>query len=149
LLRNKIERDLWSGGNLDETEQDLEEEKRAAQLERYQKQDRQYHQTELRLLENLVALVRKEITNNTLTVDNLAHRMALSKRQLYRKCKELTGLTPAQLMREIRLQEARALLEDEHVTTVNELIHEVGFQNSGYFSKLYEERFGRRPSDYI
>jgi signal transduction histidine kinase/DNA-binding response OmpR family regulator len=152
LLRNKIERDLWSGNSfaaVPPNSEDHVEKFPSNRLEPFQKDDRTYHKYELMLLEKIVRFVNDQLTNNTMTVDDLAHHLALSTRQLYRKCKELTGLTPAHLIREIRLDEARKMLEDNKVQTVSELMHAVGFNSSGYFSKLYEERFGKRPTDYL
>ncbi|MGM0587396.1 MAG: hybrid sensor histidine kinase/response regulator transcription factor [Bacteroidota bacterium] len=149
LLRNKFERDLWIGSEFAREEQadtDTEQTKEpSAEPKIYRKVDRDFQESELELLDKLVDYVNRQLTNTTLTVEDLAFHLNLSKRQLYRKCKELTGLTPAHLIREIRLQRAQSLLEQNKVSHLNELIHAVGYNNSGYFARLYEERFGLKP----
>jgi DNA-binding response OmpR family regulator len=147
LLRNKFERDLWMGSQFErEQEEEAELSKETSREPKiYRKVGREFQESELELLDKLVEYVNKQLTNTTLTVEELAFQLNLSKRQLYRKCKELTGLTPAHLIREIRLQRAQSLLEQNKVSHLNELIHAVGYNNSGYFARLYEERFGVKP----
>ena len=74
--------------------------------------------------------------------------MNMSFRQLQRRVKQVTGLTPIQFQREIKLQEARRLLESGDYQTASEVSYAVGFTNTHHFSKLYEGRFGKKPSEY-
>jgi signal transduction histidine kinase/DNA-binding response OmpR family regulator/tetratricopeptide (TPR) repeat protein len=78
----------------------------------------------------------------------LARLLGLSERTLYRRLGELAGLTPAAWLREQRLHQARALLEAGGSDTVAAVAAAAGFVSAQHFSKLYTERFGRRPSDY-
>jgi len=78
----------------------------------------------------------------------LARLLGLSERTLYRRLGELAGLTPAAWLREQRLHQARELLEAGGSDTVAAVAAAVGFVSAQHFSKLYTERFGRRPSDY-
>ena len=61
--------------------------------------------------------------------------------------KKLTGLSPLNFIKEIRLQQARQLLESRQFATVAEVGYEVGFSDPGYFTKVYFKRFGKRPSE--
>ncbi|MCB0643734.1 MAG: helix-turn-helix transcriptional regulator, partial [Phaeodactylibacter sp.] len=61
----------------------------------------------------------------------------------------ITGMTPKQYQREIQLEAARRLLEQGDCQSVSEVSHSMGFSDAHYFSKLYEKRFGKRPSDYL
>ncbi|MGM0587394.1 MAG: response regulator [Bacteroidota bacterium] len=101
------------------------------------------------LIIQLEELIRDNIDNGNLKVDDLAHQLAISRRQLYRKLKKEIGLTPAEFVKEIRLQHARNLLEHANVKTVSEVSYAIGFKNTNYFSRLYEERFGRKPITYM
>ncbi|MBH8568294.1 response regulator [Microvirga sp. STS02] len=78
----------------------------------------------------------------------LAGLLAVSERTLYRRLGESAGLTPAAWLRELRLNQARQLLEAGDFRTVVAVAEAVGFASASYFSSLYTERFGRRPSDY-
>jgi signal transduction histidine kinase/DNA-binding response OmpR family regulator len=73
----------------------------------------------------------------------------LSESQFRRKLKQATGLTPQQYLQEYRLKEARKLLENQIVSTVAEAAYEVGFSAADYFSKVFQKRFGKRPSQYL
>ena len=68
---------------------------------------------------------------------------------LLRKIKDITGLTPEQVVREVKLQKARTLLENRAHATVSEVAYAVGFETPEYFSKRYANRFGKRPADYL
>jgi transcriptional regulator GlxA family with amidase domain len=81
-----------------------------------------------------------------LSVSFLAAEMDIGERQFLRKTKILTGFTPVQFIKEIRLIKAKSLLENHQVVTVNEASYKVGFDKVVYFSNQYTERFGKKPS---
>ena len=78
----------------------------------------------------------------------LADNMNYSRRQLARIIKKLTGLTPLNFIKEIRLQKARNILEMRQFSTVAEVGFEVGFTDASYFSKAFKKRFGMTPKQY-
>jgi signal transduction histidine kinase/DNA-binding response OmpR family regulator len=85
----------------------------------------------------------------TLGIPDLADHLSLSERQLYRRCGLLTGMTPAQLIKDIRLKIAFRLLSERKVTKISALATEVGFDNSAYFSRQFLERFGKKPIELL
>lgn len=93
--------------------------------------------------------LRAQIDNPAYTVRELAKTVNLSERQLSRRLKQLTGMPPSRYFREMRLQQARVILEKGTEQTVAEVSYAVGFDTPDYFSRLYLERFGKRPSDYL
>jgi signal transduction histidine kinase/DNA-binding response OmpR family regulator/ligand-binding sensor domain-containing protein len=95
----------------------------------------------------LEALVRSQLTDSRLQVGYLADALNLSERQLYRRVKESTGLSPNQYIQEIRLQTARTWLEAGRFSSVKEVSHAVGFGQTEYFSRLFQQRFGKNPSE--
>jgi DNA-binding response OmpR family regulator len=94
------------------------------------------------------AQVAGHLANEQFGPAELARLLGLSERTLYRRLGEWAGLTPAAWLRELRLHQARQLLEAGDFGTVAKVADAVGFASAKYFSNLYAERFGRRPSDY-
>ncbi len=97
-------------------------------------------------LEKLETTVHDHLGEVELNVDKLASLMSLSRTQLYRKTKSLTGLSPSLYLREVRLQKARAKIESGQFTTIKEVAFSVGITKSSYFAALYQDRFGKLPS---
>ncbi|WP_421947048.1 ATP-binding protein [Phaeodactylibacter xiamenensis] len=92
------------------------------------------------------AALEKGIKLNTLL---LAEQVFLSERQFARRLKKLTGLTPNNYIQEARLQLARQLLERQVYTTVNEVAQAAGYSSGSYLTKVYDQRFGKKPGDYF
>ena len=84
--------------------------------------------------------------NPILKMDELGDELGLSRVQLYRKVKALTGLSPVELLRQMRLQRAHTLLQST-TKTVGEIAYEVGFGTPGYFSSCFKKQFGIYPTD--
>lgn len=82
-------------------------------------------------------------------ISDLADCVHISDRHFRRRIQETIGMTANEYIREIRLQRARQLLERHSHKTVLEIANAVGFSSTSYFTKLYAERFGRKPSDYL
>lgn len=93
--------------------------------------------------------VKENIADKKLNVTQLAMHLGLSERQLYRKTAESVGLSPSKLISEIRLQHARELLVSNRYDKLAQITQEIGLESTSYFSKLYQERFGKKPSDYF
>ncbi|GAA4466758.1 hypothetical protein GCM10023093_21360 [Nemorincola caseinilytica] len=83
------------------------------------------------------------------SVYDLAYELGMSERQLYRFAKRVTGCTPAQLIKEVRLQKAYELLVSGSVHKVEYAAKQVGFDDASYFSRQFYERFGKRPADFL
>ncbi|GAB5526450.1 MAG: hypothetical protein Roseis2KO_43220 [Roseivirga sp.] len=83
------------------------------------------------------------------SMEIVAEAMSITDRQLQRKVKQITGLTPNKYVQELRLQLGRAYLEKGAYKTINEVTLAVGFKSSRYFSKLFRERYGRSATDYL
>ena len=94
--------------------------------------------------ETLNDAIRKNMGNPNLKMDDLGDEMGLSRVQLYRKVKAITGLSPVELLRQIRLQQGYVLLTTTN-KTVSEIAFEVGFNTPGYFSKCFKEQYGKLP----
>jgi len=93
--------------------------------------------------------VEASIGETNLNVENMAAQVFLSARQLNRKLKSITGLSPAKFIKEVRLQSARKKLESRTAISVSEVALDVGFENISTFSAVFKQRFGRSPSTYL
>jgi DNA-binding response OmpR family regulator len=100
-------------------------------------------------LEKVRMFVETNSEKSALGIGDLADHLAMSERQVYRRAATLTGMTPGQLIKEIKLKIAYRLLLERKVTKVAELARRVGFENSSYFSKQFLDRYGKRPADYL
>jgi len=95
----------------------------------------------------VVEIVEKNLAEYEFDVESLAHQLALSRRQLFRKFKAVAGCTPNVFIRDIRLKRAAQLLRDSGMT-VSEIIYAVGFSDPKYFRNIFRERFGVLPGEY-
>jgi DNA-binding response OmpR family regulator len=91
-------------------------------------------------------IVEERLADSNLSVEELAADMGLSRVQLYRKVKALTGNTPVDLLRKARLAQAQRLLQ-ESTLSVSEIAYQVGFASPSYFTKCYKDEFGTVPGD--
>ena len=92
------------------------------------------------------ARVQAHLADEDLNVEQLGSELGLSRVQLYRKVKALTGYSPVELIRITRLKAADNLLKTTD-KTVAEIAYAVGFATPSYFSKCYKELFGRQPGE--
>ncbi|MBX2893173.1 MAG: response regulator [Saprospiraceae bacterium] len=100
-------------------------------------------------LASLETLVAAEAQNDQLSVTWLADQLHLSERHFQRRLKLLTGLSPNAYIKEVRLQEARRLLELRQVRSVKEAAWAVNFRDEKYFAQQFRERFGKYPSEMM
>lgn len=100
-------------------------------------------------LSDLEVWTRAHLHDEFFSVGTMARHAALSERQLLRRMRELTGLSPQQYIGELRLQMAREALEQGVFRSVAEAAYAAGFGNAKAFSRAYRERFGRLPSSYF
>ena len=91
-------------------------------------------------------VVESRLENSELSVEDLAADMNLSRVQLYRKVKSVTGSTPVELLRTARLNRAYRLLMTTD-RSVSEIAYQVGFTAPSYFTKCFKEAYGMLPGD--
>lgn len=100
-----------------------------------------------RLLAKITAAVETHIADSDFNVTRLQEAMGLGSKLLYRKVKQMTGKTPVEFIRHIRMQHAAVLLR-EGKFSVSEVMYMVGYSNSSYFSKCFQKAYGIAPADY-
>ncbi len=100
-----------------------------------------------KFLQRTIEIVESNLTDSNFDVERFANEMFMSKSQLFRKLKRITGHSTTEFIRLIRLKRAAQLLKG-NAGTVAEVAYKVGFDNIGYFSKCFKELFGKTPSQY-
>ena len=100
---------------------------------------------ESQFVEKFRTIIQGNLGNSDLNVETISHEMGISRAQLYRKIKSITGISPNDIVREARMRRADRLLETTD-KSVSEIAYEVGFSSPSYFTKCYREFFGRTPN---
>ena len=101
-----------------------------------------------KFLEKVTTAVETYMGEPDFNMEKFGQEVGLSRMQLHRKLKALTGESPGDFLRTTRLKKARLLLE-ARAGNVSEIAYEVGFNNLSYFSKCYREYFGVAPNETI
>ncbi|MEL6804322.1 MAG: response regulator, partial [Bacteroidota bacterium] len=102
---------------------------------------------ESQFLIDATEFVKSQLDNAQLSIPEMAQAMAMSQTQLYRKLTALTAQTPSQFVRQVRLEEGQRLLRKSELT-IAEIAYAVGFSDPNYFSRTFNDAFGKSPSDY-
>jgi signal transduction histidine kinase/ligand-binding sensor domain-containing protein/AraC-like DNA-binding protein len=100
-----------------------------------------------RFLERVMAIISDKLADEHFDVKQFSYKIGMSGTQLRRKMNALTGQSPNQFIRSMRLKEAARLIREEQ-QTVSEAAYLTGFNSLSYFSKCFKEEFGRAPSEY-
>ena len=99
------------------------------------------------LLQNVVDIVAKHLEDPDFSAASLCAESRYGSKQVYRKIKQLTGLSIVEFIRDTRLQKAAQYLSQGKLS-VTEVMYKVGFTTASYFSKCFKEKFGVPPSEY-
>lgn len=96
-------------------------------------------------IKNTLNYINENISESELSVEVLASKVFLSRSQLYRKIKTLTGVSVNEFIRNVRLEKAKELIElgNDNIT---EISFKVGFSSPSYFTKCYKEKYGYLPT---
>ena len=99
-----------------------------------------------RFMDDLKAAINSRMGDSHLKMEDLGAEMNISRVQLYRKVKALTGMTPVDLLKQIRLQRGYHLLVKTQ-KTIQEVAYDIGFGTPGYFSTCFKKQYGKYPTD--
>ena len=91
-------------------------------------------------------VIEERMTDSELSVETIGSELGLSRVQLYRKVKALTGSSPVDLLRKARLNKAQQLLQATDLS-VSEIAYQVGFTSPSYFTKCYKDEYGKVPGE--
>ena len=130
LKQRKLLKRLFQGS--EEAEQEIAE----SHLEDRDKQ----------FLKQLHSIIQKNLSDSEFGVEDIGKQIGLSRVQLYRKVKAMTGSSVVDLLRKARLAKAKRLLESRSMS-VSEVAYDVGFSAPSYFTKCFKDEFGMLPGD--
>ena len=101
-----------------------------------------------KLLERVMQAINHNLNNADLSVDKIADEVGISRVHLHRKMKELTGQTPHDFIRNIRMKKAASLLASADMN-VSEVMYACGFSNAASFSTVFKKMYGMSPREYM
>ena len=101
-----------------------------------------------KLLDRIMNTINKQLNNSDLSVDMIADEVGISRVHLHRKMKELTGQTPHDFIRTLRLKQAANLLTTQNMN-ITEVVYACGFSNPTSFSTLFKSVYGMSPREYM
>lgn len=101
-----------------------------------------------KFLSAITQIVEDRIADPDLNVSALSSLSGVGSKQIYRKIKLLTGLSPVEYIRSIRIKKA-AILLSQNKFTISEVMYMVGFSNHSYFSKCFQSEFGKTPRQFL
>ena len=99
------------------------------------------------LMERIMKSINKNLFNSDFNVEMLTQEVGISRAQLHRKMKEMTGITTSEFIRNVRLEQAARLLKEQKLN-ITQVAYTVGFSNLAHFSTVFRKHFGLSPSEY-
>jgi signal transduction histidine kinase/DNA-binding response OmpR family regulator len=100
-----------------------------------------------RFVQKLNKLIEDNLDNAQLTVEKVSEDMGMSRANLHRKIKAITGLSSSEFIQDFRLRRAAILIEKK-ADTITQIGYQVGFNDQSYFSKCFKKKFGMTPSEW-
>ena len=99
-------------------------------------------------ISKFVSLLESSYAKDDMSVEKLSREMNVSRVQLYRKIKEITGFTPVDYLRNYRLTKAVELLQKRRFS-ISEVAFQTGFSSPAYFTKCFRDAFNMTPTEYL
>lgn len=99
------------------------------------------------LLTSIEQYVQQNMSRGPISLEEMAEAMGMSMKPFFQKVRDITGKTPAEVVRDLRLKHACVLLQRTNIN-MSELANNIGFATAEHFINLFKERFGISPSDY-
>lgn len=131
LHQREVLRELFKG-NIDD---------KAQEVEQLPDRDKEF-------VKQLHDIIRQNISDSNFNVESIGPMIGLSRVQLYRKVKAITGSSVVDLIRKARLAKARRMIE-ANSGSISEIAYEVGFSSPSYFTKCFKEEYGMLPGDIM
>jgi AraC-like DNA-binding protein len=100
-----------------------------------------------KLMKRALEVFEKNMDNSEYSIEEFSRDMGMSRNNLYRKIKAITGESPTDFLNSVRLKQAAVLLKEGHMN-VNEIAYAVGFSTHSYFTQSFKKMFGVPPNKY-
>lgn len=99
-------------------------------------------------MKRIMNVINKNISNSEFTVNQMVDEVGMSRSQLHRYCKEVTGYSASRFLQNIRMQQAMKLLKEKKENVI-QIAYTVGFASQAHFSTLFKQYYGVTPTEYI
>lgn len=110
--------------------------------------EEKFESADEKLLQTIAVYLEENLTNSQLSVEELSRHVGMSRSTLYSKLLELTGQTPVEYIRSLKLGKAAAMLEKSDMN-VAQVAYSAGFSTPNYFAKSFKAKYGMLPSEYM
>jgi YesN/AraC family two-component response regulator len=100
------------------------------------------------LMDKVMKCINENISDPDFNVEKLVENVAMSRAQLHRKLKEITGVSTGEFIRNLRLEQAAQLIIQGEIN-ISQVAYAVGFNNQTHFSTVFKKHFGVAPSEYF
>jgi AraC-like DNA-binding protein len=99
------------------------------------------------LMDRIMKCINENITDPDFNVEKLTEQVGISRAQLHRKMKEITGISAGDFIRNLRLEQAARLIKERKIN-VTQVAYAVGFNNQTHFSTVFKKHYGMTPTEY-
>ena len=99
------------------------------------------------LMEKIMKCVNENLSNPDFDMEMMTHEVGISRAQLHRKMKEMTGISTSEFVRNLRLEQAARLIREKKIN-ITQVAYSVGFNNQAHFSTVFKKHFGMTPTEY-
>lgn len=100
-----------------------------------------------KFMEEVTGVIEENMADETFNVTSLADKLGYNQKQLYRKLKQITGMTPIAYLKKIRMKKAAFMLKNQRFT-ITEIMYLVGYSNMSYFIKCFQSEYGMTPKQF-
>lgn len=117
-----------------------------------QQQEEQVEKVEMEnpndvLMRRIMKCLNEHLSDADFNVEDLTREVGISRAQLHRKMKEMTGISTGEFIRNLRLEQAARIIREQDVN-ITQVAYAVGFNNANHFSTIFKRHFGMTPSEY-
>ena len=99
-------------------------------------------------MDRIMKCINENLQDPDFNVEKLTEKVGISRAQLHRKMKEITGISTGDFIRNLRLEQAARLIREKKIN-VTQVAYAVGFNNQTHFSTVFKKHYGMTPTEYI